>query len=1106
MSSGANRLISSEPKGLSPVQYKEYFYNFLTCPKYECYTQVENLLLQPIKSINHQHFSFHIICQDIIDFDPVIAYMILHFPKLLIPLFEDVLVELQSQIIQHPSFKRKIQSVDLSSNLSTPTVKKHCHVRFVHLPPIDEFSKPTISDIRSCDVDSLIEISGTIVRTGGIRMLEISKEYECQNHKCHYRFQVFGDPEQDNMLPFPKSCPKKKVDQTSTCTCTSLREIEGSRVCVDYQEIKIQDHIERLLLGSVPRSIIVILQADIVDKFNAGDDVIIVGNIIRQWRPVIKGVRCVIDIALQANSIRMMNSSEIIKVASEHSMIQFRDFWLKHGLNLNKYSNLVGIETHNKSSELLNEVMTVQLNEELESSAIFKARNTIVRSICPQLYGMFYVKLSVLLTLVGGTHTDYENGIRRRSQSHLLIVGDPGCGKSQLLRFVSSILPRSVLTTGIGTTGAGLTCTAIKDGSDWSLEAGALVLSNDGVCCIDEFASIKEHDRATIHEAMEQQTISVAKAGLVVKLNTRTTVIACCNPKGAYDVTADITTNTAIASPLLSRFDIIIVLLDTPNKEWDKRVSTFLLQQAVKNKANCSNNTANDNNIKMNNGGTSSRLSDFIRENAIEADHWNVNTLRQYITCVKNTIHPVLSEEARCLLMKYYQLQRQSDNRSSSRTTVRLLESLMRLSEAHAKIMFRNQVLIMDAIVAIHCISMSQAQASISLLGDSDSHISSIQEDFSVDPFDQYQQVEIKIMKMLHCSRESLNREVRHGEKKQSNMATMATNACTVYGDGQVENSSSGFNLMNETHNNSAEKNLYFDNNNNNSYDNNNKNNNRNDNMVVGREDFSGIEYKNFCKDKNLSTSNDAYVSDHIQDIDSETNANNIRISSCERKCNNLNLKQQNDNNIHNNNDNNNNSEKLFAVNDDSLGLENEHNQHQDSGSLSSSKRVRTVNNHFDNNDNSNNSILFSANKSKHYNSNSHLAGFARRDENHINHTGNSDTYRHSKVSVINRENMSNADNNNNNSDNINGNRMNSLSKLKARLQDSHNSNLNDERNNSDNNHNIISNSNNNNNYNNNNNLKPVNGGYNQVKSDVSQWVEVTVLRLKVFLVLNVAH
>lgn len=167
----------------------------------------------------------------------------------------------------------------------------------------------------------------------------------------------------------------------------------------------------------------------------------------------------------------------------------------------------------------------------------------------------------------------------------------------------------------------------------WAIEAGALVLANNGVCCIDEFSSIKEADRATIHEAMEQQTLSVAKAGMVVTLHTRCSVIAVCNPKGGYDVSSDISANTAIAAPLLSRFDLVLILMDRPNKEWDKRISTYLLRQAVGERLGESHiHTKSTTNIK-------------------HGILWNKEFLRKYVLLIRDTFQPVMTEPARCILV-----------------------------------------------------------------------------------------------------------------------------------------------------------------------------------------------------------------------------------------------------------------------------------------------------------------------------------------------------------------------------------------------------------------------------------------------------------------------
>lgn len=265
----------------------------------------------------------------------------------------------------------------------------------------------------------------------------------------------------------------------------------------------------------------------------------------------------------------------------------------------------------------------------------------------------------------------------------------------------------------MGTTGAGLTCAATKDEHGcWSLEAGALVLASGGVCCIDEFASIKEHDRSTIHEAMEQQTLSIAKAGMIVKLNTVTTIIASCNFKGQYDASVDFATNIAIGTPLLSRFDIILLLLDKPKKSWDIAVSTHLLHTSLDKSSSSELFLTKDSELCL-------------------ETQWNIEMLREYILYVRKRLNPIMTNEAKLLLVslcsyhffifticfifqqRYYNILRQHGDSNNFHTTVRVLESLLRISEAHAKLMFRKEVEISDAIVAIICVSSSSPNSHI---------------------------------------------------------------------------------------------------------------------------------------------------------------------------------------------------------------------------------------------------------------------------------------------------------------------------------------------------------------------------------------------------------
>lgn len=298
------------------------------------------------------------------------------------------------------------------------------------------------------------------------------------------------------------------------------------------------------------------------------------------------------------------------------------------------------------------------------------------------------MKLAVALTLIGGVQHVDTSGTKIRGESHLLLVGDPGTGKSQFLKFAAKLCNRSVITTGLGSTSAGLTVTAVKDGGEWVLEAGALVLADGGLCCIDEFDSMRVHDRATIHEAMEQQTVSVAKAGLVTTLSTRTIVLAATNPKGQYDPDQSLSVNTTLSGPLLSRFDIVLVLLDKKNPEWDAVVSSHILAE---------------------NGEEKSRRPNPEDLGSV----WSLPMLRRYIHYVKQRFKPVLTKESERIISSYYQLQRRSATHNAARTTVRMLESLIRLAQAHARLMFRNEVSRLDAIAAILCIESSMTTSAI---------------------------------------------------------------------------------------------------------------------------------------------------------------------------------------------------------------------------------------------------------------------------------------------------------------------------------------------------------------------------------------------------------
>ncbi|XP_043284468.1 DNA helicase MCM9-like isoform X2 [Venturia canescens] len=464
-------------------------------------------------------------------------------------------------------------------------------------------------------IGELVSTTGITVRISQPTVLKLIERYKCR--KCEYVTVLKLDWERQAF---------EETKECGACVAPTISLLPSLQYedSGDYQEIKIQEKCDTDSKNSYTEGLEVILMDDLVDKCRPGDLVDICGVIIRRWDLFEEGERMIATTIMIANSISVRRKITQSKFSSNEIQDIFQSYWDRYRDN-----PLVG-------------------------------RDNIVASISPQLFGMYVVKLALALVLAGGVTKTNNTGSRIRGESHLLLVGDPGTGKSQLLRAASRLAVRSVLTTGVGTTAAGLTAAAVKDADGWHLEGGALVLADGGVCCVDEFTTMSSEDRASLHEAMEQQTISIAKAGLVSTLNSRCSVVAAINPDGGNFVEGE-EMKTSLGDPLLSRFDLILLLKDNKNREWDRMMTDHILRAA------CSRNVDAQSKMDL------KKPMDLLKSDGI----WKEESLREYLAYV-HSIKPVLTREAEKVLSTVFLYHRSNPDRREERTTVRLLDSLVR--------------------------------------------------------------------------------------------------------------------------------------------------------------------------------------------------------------------------------------------------------------------------------------------------------------------------------------------------------------------------------------------------------------------------------------------
>ena len=491
----------------------------------------------------------------------------------------------------------------------------------------------SLRQINSDVITKMISVSGMVVRASEVKPLAKELTYKClANHTSKFTLL-------DGM-----SLDKAVKCQESRCPHTNLAIVAEESRFIDFQIVRLQELPEDLPPGQLPHYVNVSMKQDLVDYARPGDRIVLTG-IVRIEQERVSGVK--------------QSESALYRLRMDGNNIEFIG---GRGIKGTRRT-----EREEISPDEQKIIRTLSKNPDIY--------NRLIASFAPHIRGHELFKEAILLLIVGSTQRALSDGSKVRGDINVFLVGDPGTAKSEMLKFCARIAPRGLYTSGRGSTAAGLTAAVVRDASGiFMLEAGAVVLGDQGLVCIDEFDKMRPEDRSALHEVMEQQSASIAKGGIVATLNARTSILAAANPMfGKYDPFKNLTENVNLPIPLLTRFDLVFVVRDIPHEEKDRQIAQHILSQ---------------------HGTSGTDTTSLI----------DVDILTKYLAYAKRN-DPVLTKEAENKIMEFYLKMRSVEGEDKEKMitiTPRQLEGLIRLSTARARLLLKNQVEEDDADRAIY--------------------------------------------------------------------------------------------------------------------------------------------------------------------------------------------------------------------------------------------------------------------------------------------------------------------------------------------------------------------------------------------------------------------